>query len=339
MRHIGRPVLVSLPAALCGCSGRQTALGGQGIEDANFIQLGTIFLIVCAVMYALVMTALLIALRRRRADRQINSVEDGRHEETLPGTRGLLIGWAALVTLGLTGLTVASFFTDRSNARSAKRPALALTVTGNQWWWNVQYDTDDPSKRIRTANEIHLPVGQPVHITLKSSDVIHSFWVPNLAGKQDLIPGRVTDADLLPTKVGVYRGQCAEFCGVQHTHMALDIVVEPVANFRRWYARQLAEAPPPATPLQLAGYRYVVSRECSSCHNISGTPANGQIAPDLTHVASRRSIAAGTLPMSPGNLYGWVTDPQSQKPGNRMPTIGMDPEQVHAVVAYLETLK
>jgi len=154
-----------------------------------------------------------------------------------------------------------------------------------------------------------------------------------------VIPGRVTDIEFLPTRTGIFRGQCAEFCGVQHTHMALDVIVEPVADFRRWYAHQLALAPSPATPLQLAGYRYVVSRECSSCHNIAGTPASGQIAPDLTHVAGRRSIAAGTLPLNRGNLYGWVADPQSQKAGNRMPTIAMEPDELHAVVAYLETLK
>ena len=195
------------------------------------------------------------------------------------------------------------------------------------------------SRTVRTANEIHLPVGVRAQITLQSNDVIHSFWIPNLAGKQDLIPGRTTDIQLLPRHAGVFRGQCAEFCGVQHTNMAIDVVVEPVADFQRWYEHQLSTAPPPRTPLQLAGYEYVTTRECSSCHGIAGTPAGGQIGPDLTHLASRRTIAAGTLPMSRGNLYGWVADPQSQKPGNRMPTIGLKPDELHAIVAYLETLK
>ena len=339
MTRAGQAFVLPCLTVLPGCSGRQNALGGQGAEGANFILLFAIFLAVCAVMYLLVLAGLALSLRRRRNAEHINSVDEGRHERTSSRTRSALIVWVALVVAGLTALTVASFFTDRSNASATRRSGLALTVTGNQWWWNVQYDTSDPSKSVRTANEIHLPVNVPVHLTLKSNDVIHSFWVPNLAGKQDLIPGRVTDIALRPTRTGVFRGQCAEFCGVQHAHMALDVVVEPLADFQRWYARQLAVAPTPATPLQLAGYRYVVSRECSSCHNIAGTPAGGQIAPDLTHVASRRSLAAGTLPLNRGNLYGWIADPQSQKPGNRMPTIGMEPNEIHAIVAYLETLK
>ena len=165
--------------------------------------------------------------------------------------------------------------------------------------------------------------------------MIHSFWIPNLAGKQDLIPGRVTDAQLLPRKAGLYRGQCAEFCGVQHAQMALDVTVESQSDFNRWYSAQLQPAKAPATALQLAGYRYFTTRECATCHNVSGTPASGQVAPDLTHFASRRSIAAGALPMTRGNVYGWVADPQSQKPGNRMPTIGLAPNDLHALVAYL----
>jgi cytochrome c oxidase subunit 2 len=169
--------------------------------------------------------------------------------------------------------------------------------------------------------------------------VIHSFWVPSLAGKQDLIPGRDNDISMTPTKVGIFRGQCAEYCGAQHAHMALVVQVDSEADFLKWWQHQLQPAPPPVTPLAVAGYNFVTSRNCSACHAIAGTPANGTVGPDLTHLASRRSIAAGTLPMSQGNLYGWVADPQSLKPGNRMPTIGLEPDQLHAVVAYLETLK
>jgi cytochrome c oxidase subunit 2 len=203
----------------------------------------------------------------------------------------------------------------------------------------VRYNAADPSKIVRTANEIHLPVGVPVRIFLQSNDVIHSFWVPSLAGKQDLIPGRQTDITLVPTKVGIYRGQCAEFCGAQHANMSLVIDVDSYADFIKWWQHQLQNAPSPATPLQQAGYNFVTGHQCAMCHNISGTPASGSIGPDLTHLASRRSIAAGMMPMSTGNLYGWVDDPQSIKPGSQMPTIGLEPDQLHAVVAYLETLK
>jgi cytochrome c oxidase subunit II len=321
---------------LTGCSGVQTILGGDGAEGANFIQLFTVFMIVCTVMYAIVAIALIAAVWRRSA---ALTLDDRTHHETSGAVRPALIVWTALIAAGLIGLTIASFFTDRSNAANGSDPRLMLTVTAHQWWWDVEYNSPDASKTVRTANEIHLPVGVPVQVKLKSNDVIHSFWIPNLAGKQDLIPGRETDAQLLPRKTGLYRGQCAEFCGVQHAQMALDVTVESKADFQRWYAAQLQPAPAPANPLQRAGYNYFTTRECAACHNISGTPATGQVAPDLTHFASRRSIAAGALPMNTGNLYGWVADPQSQKPGNRMPTVGLKSNDLHALVAYLETLK
>ena len=179
----------------------------------------------------------------------------------------------------------------------------------------------------------------PVRINLHSNDVIHSFWVPSLAGKQDLIPGRDSDITIVPKKSGIYRGQCAEYCGTQHAHMALVVNVVSYPDFIKWWDHQLQPAPAPAAPLTQAGYKYVTTGPCSACHTIGGTPAGGTVGPDLTHLASRRSIAAGTMPMGEGNLYGWVEDPQSVKPGNHMPTIGLEPAQLHAVVAYLETLK
>jgi cytochrome c oxidase subunit 2 len=319
-------------------SGFQTALGGQALESSNFLSLFTIFLIVCAVMYVLVVAALLVAIARRRRAEAL-TVETGRHHETSPLMGTAAIGWIVLIAAGLTVLAVASFFTDRSNASVADNPQLAINVTGNQWWWDVKYSSHEASNEFRTANEIHLPVNVPAEITLESNDVIHSFWIPNLAGKQDLIPGRVTDIQILPRKIGTYRGQCAEFCGVQHANMALDITVESKEDFERWVHAQQRPAFAPMTPLEAAGYRFVTTRQCGACHNITGTPASGQVAPDLTHFASRRSIAAGTLPMSTGNLYGWIADPQSQKPGNKMPTIGLSPDELHGVVAYLGRLK
>ena len=330
-------IVAGLPVMLAGCNGFQNAMGGDGAEGANFVSLFKLFLIVCSVMYVIIVAAMLVAVWRRR--KSALTVDDRRHHETSHVVTPALAGWTAIIVVGLTILTVASFLTDRSNAANAYKPAMHLTVTANQWWWDVRYEQPDVSKTVRTANELHLPVDTPVHVTLKSNDVIHSFWIPNLAGKQDLIPGRMTDAQLLPRKTGLYRGQCAEFCGVQHAQMALDVTVESKADFERWYSAQLATAKPPATPMQLAGLRYFTDRECGACHNISGTLASGQVAPDLTHLASRRSIAAGAMPMNRGNLYGWVADPQSLKPGNHMPTVGLEPAELHALVAYLETLK
>jgi cytochrome c oxidase subunit 2 len=331
-------ILLVLP--LGGCAGIQTSLGGQGADGASFIRLFTIFMIVCGVMYVVVLAALAGSLMRpRNGKRPPMTVDNGRHQESSPLVGTLLVGWGAVIALGLVGLTLASFFADRSAAARARNRGLTVKIIANQWWWDVIYSSADVSKTVHTANELHLPVGVEAEIQLESKDVIHSLWVPNLAGKQDLIPGRLTDLQLLPTRTGIFRAQCAEFCGTQHTNMALVVTVENKADFARWVQARQRPALAPVTPLERAGYRYVTTRECSACHNIGGTPAGGQIGPDLTHFASRPTIAAGTMPMNTGNLYGWIADPQSQKPGSQMPTIGLSPGELHAVVAYLQRLK
>jgi cytochrome c oxidase subunit 2 len=339
MRARAAVLLLPLAASACSYQHYQSTFGNAATEARQFNILFVIFLAVCAVMYVAVIVFLLAGIARRRRSGTANVMEDGRHHESDPAMQTGLISWAAVVATGLIGLAVASFFADRSMAGAAAHPKLSLTVTGNLWWWDVEYTAADNSKMVRTANEIHLPVGVPAHIVLKSNDVIHSFWVPSLAGKQDLIPGRVNDIDITPRRIGIYRGQCAEFCGAEHAKMAFVVEVQSYADFIKWWEHQLQLAPPPATPLALAGYNFVTSRNCSACHAIAGTTANGTFGPDLTHLASRRTLAAGAMPMGEGNLYGWVADPQSIKPGTKMPTIGLEPDQLHAVVAYLETLK
>lgn len=315
----------------------QSIFGNAATEARQFNTLFLIFLVVCAVMYIAVIAFLVAGIARRRRS-TANIVEEGRHRDDDPLMRTGLIAWGAVVVAGLIALAITSFVADRSMARAATNPKLSINVTGNQWWWDVQYNAADNSKMVRTANEIHLPVGVPVHIYLKSNDVIHSFWVPSLAGKQDLIPGRDTDITITPRQVGIFRGQCAEFCGAEHAKMALVVEVERYSDFIKWWDRQLQPAPPPATPLAKAGYAFVTSRNCSVCHAIAGTPAAGTIGPDLTHLASRRTLAA-SMPMGEGNLYGWVANPQAVKPGTKMPAVGLEPDELHAVVAYLETLK
>jgi cytochrome c oxidase subunit 2 len=337
-RLLARAAVLPLLLGACQYQHYQSDFGAAAVEDRQFLSLFWIFLAVCAFMYVLVIAFLILGIARARRT-EANVVETGRHHQSHPLLRSTLIGWAALIGVGLFALAIASFVTDRSMARAATNEKLSVTVTGNQWWWDIVYNSADASKTLHTANELHLPVGVPTRILLDSNDVIHSFWVPSLGGKQDLIPGRENDITVVPTKTGIFRGQCAEFCGVQHAHMALVVVVEPYADFVKWWDHQLQPAPAPTTPLALAGYKYVTTGPCSACHNIGGTTASGQVAPDLTHLASRKSLAASTMPMSEGNLYGWVEDPQSIKPGVRMPTIDLEPEQLHAVVAYLETLK
>lgn len=336
-RRIG--VMAAACAFLAGCNHYQSSLGGDAAESANFLGLFWVFLGVCAFMYLLLVAAFLTALARGRRSSDPRVVDNGKHHQSSPFLRPLMVGWGALVLVGLSTLTIASFFVDRSNAANAAHPQLVVNVTANQWWWDVEYSTSGATTSIRTANELHLPVGVPAEVTLQSNDVIHSFWVPNLAGKQDLIPGRVTDVQLWPRKIGLYRGQCAEFCGVQHAHMAIDVTVESKADFKRWLAAQQQPAAQPANPVEFAGYRFVTTSACASCHNISGTPAGGGVAPDLTHFASRRSIAAGTLPMSEANVRAWISDPQHYKPGSQMPKMPLSSTQVEAIAAYLDRLK
>lgn len=311
---------------LSGCTGRQAMLGADGSDGALFADLFNIFLAVTIAFYIAVMAGLVWALLRRR-------------EGNEPAAKTALLAWTGLIAAGLVGLTLASWFADRGMNRAVTPAPLTIELTAHQWWWDVRYSNTDPTKILRTSNELHLPLGTPVRVVLKSADVIHSFWIPNLSGKQDMIPGRINDIFITPQKAGLFRGQCAEFCGQQHAHMALDVTVEPRDQFERWWAASLQPARAPATPLEKAGYDYVTSRECSTCHTITGTTAVGLVAPDLTHFASRRSIGAGTYPMTRGHLYGWVADPQAAKPGNRMPVVGLEPNELHAVVAYLESLK
>jgi cytochrome c oxidase subunit 2 len=341
MNMRARAAVLLLPFAVCGCSYQhyQSIFGNAATEARHFNILFIIFLAVSAFMYLAVIAFLVASMARRRRAGAANVMEDKRHHESDPLLRTVLIAWASLVGVGLVGLTIADFIADRSDARAAAHQRLSITVTGNQWWWDVRYNASDSSKMVRTANEIHLPVGVPVRIMLRSNDVIHSFWVPSLAGKQDLIPGRDNDITITPRKVGIYRGQCAEFCGAQHAKMALVVDVDSYPDFIKWWQHQLQPAAAPTAPLAKAGYQFVINRNCSACHAIAGTPAGGTVGPDLTHLASRRTLAAGAMPMNEGNLYGWVADPQSIKSGSKMPTIGLEPDQLHAVVAYLETLK
>jgi cytochrome c oxidase subunit 2 len=213
---------------------------------------------------------------------------------------------------------------------AAAEPALRIEVTGEQWWWRVHYLDAAGQREFETANEIRLPVGSPIELTLRSADVIHSFWVPSLAGKIDMIPGRVNKLRLSAAAPGVYRGQCAEFCGGPHAQMALHVVAQSAEDFDAWRVNQQR---PAAT-----GHALFAAR-CAACHTVRGTPAAGRLGPDLTHVASRVFIAAGTMPNTPGNLAGWLADSQHVKPGNLMPAMRLGAAELQSLLTYLATLK
>ena len=216
---------------------------------------------------------------------------------------------------------------------------LVIEVTGHRWWWEVRYSSADPTKLVTTANEIHVPVGVPIHLRLASDDVIHSFWAPNLNGKSDLIPGYRSALWFRADTPGVYRGQCAEFCGLAHAKMAFFVVAQPKAEYNAWLAKTSQPAEPPTDAEAARGDTVFMRSGCPLCHRIAGTDAGGAAAPDLTHVAARRTLAAGVLDNTPENLARWIFDPSVIKPGARMPAFHLSAADMRALVAYLETLK
>jgi cytochrome c oxidase subunit 2 len=252
---------------------------------------------------------------------------------------GAIGGATAITILTLLGLLTAAIATGRATQRADRSNALAITVVGNQWWWSVEYAAPQPSDRVRLANELHLPRGRPAVISLASNDVIHSFWVPNLHGKVDLIPGRTNEIVLRGDQNGEFRGQCAEYCGVQHAHMALIVIVEDPADFEAWLTAQRRPAAEPTTDPARRGRQLVETTTCAMCHTVRGTTAGARTAPDLTHVGSRATIAAGLLPNTEAALDRWLRNPQDVKPGNKMPVVGLPDDDRAAVVAYLRTLR
>jgi cytochrome c oxidase subunit II len=223
-------------------------------------------------------------------------------------------------------------------AQPRTAPGLTVRVTASQWWWALRYDNPEAARTFTTANEIHIPVGQPVRFELDSADVIHSFWIPKLGGKTDVIPGQTNITWLQADQPGVYRGQCAVFCGAEHARMALIVVAQTPKDFNAWQARQLTDPPLPGTTLARTGEQ-VFQSHCAACHTVRGTPAGGHVGPDLSHLMSRQTLAAGALPNSVGNLAGWIMNPQTIKPGSRMPDQILSSGQLAAVVTYLQTLQ
>jgi cytochrome c oxidase subunit 2 len=248
---------------------------------------------------------------------------------------------------GLIGITVIILFVFLISDFAAGRAIYPLDdpspvrikVTGHQWWWEIQYEEPTPSQMVTTANEIHVPVGKAVLFDLQSPDVIHSFWAPNFHGKKDLIPGHPTTTWFRAESEGNFFGQCAEFCGAQHAHMRFVVVSESPAKYQQWLEEQRKPGTSPNSEAQRKGQQVFLTGSCVLCHTINGTPARGTVGPDLTHVASRPRLAAGTLPNLPGHLAGWVLDPQKLKPGVRMPQNNLSPEQLKDLLEYLENLK
>ena len=292
-----------------------------------------------AVVVCTVIAALLVAAVRHSAARRGGSIEM-RNAPLVSGGRG--IKWISVgVGVSLIPLLVTLVWTMVALAKESGPPGdapLTLDITALQWWWQVQYDAAVPDQSFITANEIHIPVGRRVLVRLHGGDVIHSFWVPQLAGKTDLIPGQVNVAWLQAARPGRFRGQCGEYCGFQHSHMQFEVVADAPADFERWRAHQLEDAPAPMTPEQARGLQ-VVEYRCGLCHEVRGTTAGAITAPDLTHLMSRRTIAAGMLPTGVGTLGSWIEAAQELKPGTLMPDQHLSANELSDTLAYLETLR
>jgi cytochrome c oxidase subunit 2 len=316
--------------ALAGCGGPQSALDAHG-QSAEHLRSLILWIVgLCSIVWMLVMIALIWSLAR-------SSRAPGRPATERSMTRAVGAGVAVTVVV-IAGFTIASFYVTRALGDRADADII-VKVRGQQWWWQIQYLDPDPAKAFDTANEIRIPVGRDVRLLLESPDVIHSFWVPSLAGKLDLVPGRSNAMTIRADRAGTYRGQCAEFCGLQHGHMAFLVIAEDDASFEKWRAAQAQDAAAPIAEDAVRGQAVFLARPCAACHTVRGTPAAGTTGPDLTHVGDRETIGAGLFENTRGSLAAWIADPQTAKPGNNMPLVPLTAEELRQVSAYMASLK
>jgi cytochrome c oxidase subunit 2 len=322
-RQFARAASAFMAVGLGGCAGSQSALDPFGPQAGELAALFWFFTAILTLVWLITVAALLLALRAERA----------RDGQLMVKVVAGAIGTTAVVLLLLTGLSYAS---QSRLYGSSSGDTVAIRVTGHQWWWEVRYEDVDPQKIFSTANEIHVPAGRPIEITLSTADVIHSFWVPGLFGKMDLVNGVENKIRFSASRLGTLRGQCAEFCGLQHAHMSFAVVVETPEAYRQWRVEQLK---PAKSSRSAPGQQIFLSKPCTSCHSVRGSLAGGRVGPDLTHFASRKSIAAGTLPMTRGALAAWIVDPQSIKPGANMPAVRLEAGEIHPLLDYLEGLQ
>jgi cytochrome c oxidase subunit 2 len=321
---IGFLLLQSLTREAGGGAPNTLDAAGPGAGSIERLSIG---LIVAAVIAFVIVSALLVwpVIRPNRETRGGGS--EGSE------SRWIVIGGLVVPAVVFAAILAFSFAAMRANGRPTS--AYQVDVIGHRWWWEVRY----PNSGVVTANEIHIPVGVPVRIHVSTGDVIHSFWVPQLQGKADAITGRVNETWLQADRPGTYRGECAEYCGHEHAHMAFVVVAEPMGAYAAWLANQQHLAVVPTDSSALMGQRLFLEQSCSYCHTVRGTPAGARIGPDLTHLASRRTLAAGTIDLNRGTLAAWIENPDRIKPGTTMPPVQLDGASLGALVAYLESLR
>ena len=319
--------------------GLHDVLAPAGPQAAALSHLWWLTLMVCVLVFVPVLAALAYAVWRAPRGTKGTAPDLTLIDRSEPRLRRWVTVGVAVSTVLLLGLLVASFFTDRALARLPLADAVHIELTAHQFWWDARYDDAEPSRIFTTANELHVPVGRPVVLTLRAADVIHSFWVPSLHGKKDLIPGRESTFAFRADRAGVYRGQCAEFCGYQHANMLLYVMADEPGDYQRWAEAQRRPAALPASDEARRGMDLVVGSTCAMCHTIAGTRAQGRHAPDLTHVASRSTIGAGILPNNAGTRAAWIINPQAIKPGVNMPPHAFSAQDLNAINAYLANLQ
>jgi cytochrome c oxidase subunit 2 len=318
-----------LAALLGGCDGMQSALAPHGPMAARIALLTWVLFALGATVFAVVLLATWGAVRG----------SDGLRR-TLAGSRAVAIGGIAFPALTLSLLLAYGIWLTQAGVPAGEYAnPLRIEVVGEQWWWRVRY-RGSAGQTVASANEIRIPTNQPVEFALKSADVIHSFWVPALGGKVDMVPGRTTYLRVIADRPGVLRGQCAEYCGGAHALMALEVIAVPSSEHTAWLTGQAAPAAEPTSEQDKRGRQLFVSSGCGACHAIRGTPAQGAIGPDLTHIGSRRSLAASTLPLSKENIARFIVDNQHIKPANRMPPYRIfSPDELDALAGYLASLR
>ena len=325
---VARAVFLALLAVgLAGCASQSPSVfrtAGASAHDIAVLTY-TMFAILSAVLITVWSLLAWVLIRyRERPDREASQTRGNTRIEVIwTVIPAIIVAVLFALTMQTTGKLI-----DPADP-------VQFTVTGHQWWWQVKYAGAD----FYTANEIHIPADTTVSADLLSADVIHGFWVPRLAGKVQLIPTHVNHITILPVVPGTYLGVCANFCGKSHAKMHFLVIVESAAQFQAWFANQMKPAVKPTGAQAVAGAGAIASLSCASCHTIRGTSLNGTYGPDLTHLASRSSIAAVTLSNTPANLSRWIADPSSIKPGSLMPTIPILPQTRAEIVAYLEELK
>lgn len=323
------------------CTGIQNSINPAGPQAERISQLWWLMFYVCAAVFLMVLVFTSISVQNHStklagpAQPLLNPSADSEKRR-----RHLVLTAIAVTILILIVFLVNSFVVGRSiTADLAHKNDLTIEITGHQWWWEVRYLDDSASNIFTTANEIHIPVGVPVTFVLRANDVIHSFWVPNLSGKKDLIPGKVATIWLQADRPGVYRGQCAEYCGLQHAHMAFWVVAQSESEFRVWRQNQTQSSATAVNDSQRRGQQVFLSAPCVMCHAINGTAAGSNFGPNLTHLASRTMIAAASLTNTREHLQQWITNSQTVKPGNKMPQNNLAPDDLQALTDYLQSLK